>query len=667
MEARIRPRSVTVVGGLIVLGAIGGLGDSFTLDVREKLVLGAAYYLVLLGQALHLGAGVAILAGRSWGRLAYVAIWLAFQGLAFWVRPWDAVLVASLGQTLFFLVCVYFLTRPATDTYFGGSLSRLVPRYTYDQLRRPALLAAFAVASFLCFPHPVAGRVLDLGLVLGFAAPGLLVLGLHGLAPARAAGAGFAAGLAAHAAILHWIYVVTVVYGGATPLVGVLAPLALAIYPALATAAFGAALALCARRGPAGPFAVALCWTACDHARSFALTGFPWALLGYSQHRNPALLGLAAFTGVYGLSFACALGGAAAARAWLDRASGRRPGAAVWSALAALALAHAFGLAVRAPEDPQGLEPLRVAVLQGNIDQGVKWSPAWASQTLAIYEALTRQASARGARVVVWPESALPGGVAPGLASAERLGALARETGAALVVGAVHLVYDPSGRPAEFYDSAFLVDPQGALVDRYDKSHLVPFGEYVPLRAWLGRHVSAVARGIAAADVSAGPGPRALQIPGDAAGGARAGVAICYELIFPDLVRRFVGDGARVLFAITNDAWYGRTGAPYQFLAMTALRSAENRIWTARAANTGVSAIIDARGRVRASTQLFERDLLVADVPLRAAPLGGSFYARHGDVFAAACWAGALGLVAAGLWRSRRDEAAQRRGGRERA
>ena len=101
-----------------------------------------------------------------------------------------------------------------------------------------------------------------------------------------------------------------------------------------------------------------------------------------------------------------------------------------------------------------------------------------------------------------------------------------------------------------------------------------------------------------------------------------AGVPICYELLFPDLVRRFVRDGAEMLLAITNDAWYGRTGAPYQFLAITAMRSAENRVWTARAANTGVSAIIDAGGRVRARTRIFERDLLVADVPLAARACG---------------------------------------------
>ena len=142
-----------------------------------------------------------------------------------------------------------------------------------------------------------------------------------------------------------------------------------------------------------------------------------------------------------------------------------------------------------------------------------------------------------------------------------------------------------------------------------------------------------------------------MAIPGVGVEGGEpavtAGVPICYELLFPDLVRRFVGDGADVLFAITNDAWYGRTGAPYQFLAITAMRSAETRVWTARAANTGVSAIIDARGRVRAQTGIFERGLLVADVPLRPPPVGGSFYTRLGDLFAGACWLGVAALGAA--------------------
>jgi apolipoprotein N-acyltransferase len=164
----------------------------------------------------------------------------------------------------------------------------------------------------------------------------------------------------------------------------------------------------------------------------------------------------------------------------------------------------------------------------------------------------------------------------------------------------------------------------------------------------LGRFISAIATGSAGQDVTAGKTPRSMVLPGLAIGAGKpsvtVGVPICYELLFPDLVRRFVGDGADVLFAITNDAWYGRTGAPYQFLVMTAMRSAEGRVWTARAANTGVSALIDERGRVRDQTQIFERDFLVGEVSVRPPGVGDSFYVRHGDLFAWLCWGGLLAL-----------------------
>jgi apolipoprotein N-acyltransferase len=158
----------------------------------------------------------------------------------------------------------------------------------------------------------------------------------------------------------------------------------------------------------------------------------------------------------------------------------------------------------------------------------------------------------------------------------------------------------------------------------------VPFGEYVPFQDLLGRFVVAIARGIATTGVTPGAEPRAVELPlpGPGERPLIAGVPICYELLFPDLVRRFVRDGAEMLLAITNDAWYGRTGAPFQFLAMTALRSAETGVWTARAANTGVSAIIDGRGRVRSRTRIFERGWLAADVPRRSSGRAGSDSSR---------------------------------------
>ena len=516
-------------------------------------------------------------------------------------------------------------------------------------MSRAAWLAAYGIATFLSFPHLVGGRVVDLGIFLAWLSPALLILGVDGLAPRRALRLGFLAGWAAHTAIFHWIYVVTVTYGHAPPAVGVLAPAALAAYIGAFQAAFAGAFAWLARRRLANPFSAALLWVALDHLRSFALSGFPWATLGYAQHENAALVALAPYTAVYGLSFVTVLGGAALAHALRDARAGGIPGRGVGLALAAVAAAHAVGFARSGDGDDSEGPAVRIAVLQGNIDQGVKWSPEWAERTLAVYEELSRRAAADGAELIVWPETAVPGPVDADAELRRRLADLARDTRAQLVVGAVGLAFDTGPRPSAYFDSAYLIDSVGEFTARYDKSHLVPFGEYIPFQDLIGLVVKAVARGIAAVSVSAGPGPRAIRVPREGEGGSvlTAGVVICYELLFPDLVRRFVADGGEVLVAITNDAWYGRTGAPYQFLAITAMRSAETRVWTARAANTGVSAIIDARGRVRAQTDIFERGLLVEDVPLRAAPRGGSFYTRHGDVFAAACWIGValLGLI----------------------
>ena len=534
--------------------------------------------------------------------------------------------------------------------------------------RRAAAALAYVLLTFLAFPLELGGSVLDLGWLLAWWPPALLALAARGLAPKRAALLGFALGTLAHAAVWHWIWVVTVRYGHAPPWVGLVAPLLLATYPGALMAAFAAASGWLRTPGtaarPLGPFALAALWTALEHGRSVLLTGFPWATLGYAQHENPLLLGLAPWAGVYGVGFVSALGGFAVLEWALRREVGRSARRAL-AGLAAVLLLHAAGAALREPAEP-GAATLRVGVLQGNIDQGVKWSSEWAERTVLIYEALTREAAARGARLVAWPETALPGAPDGDAGLEARLAALARETGVVLVVGAVGLDFDAAGELAAFYDSALVYDAQGTRLHRYDKSHLVPFGEYLPFRALLGRFIRALATGAARSDVSAGPGPRALPIPGPGASdvspgtGAPAvtlGVPICYELLFPDLVRRFAGGGAQLLVAITNDAWYGRTGAPHQFLAITALRSAETGTWTARAANTGVSALIDARGRVRDRTRIFERGLLVGDVPLRDPARAPTFYTRYGNWLPLACW---LATAALGLHRLLRPRAGAR-------
>jgi apolipoprotein N-acyltransferase len=522
---------------------------------------------------------------------------------------------------------------------------------------RLALLSGYAIATFFSFPHPLGERVVDLGSVCGWLSPAFLILGLRGLTPRAAAKLGFIAGMLAQAAILHWLYIVSVVHGHVAPLVGLLGPIGGGAHAGLFVAMFAAALAWFDRRGLASPWAAAMLWTSVEYLRGAGSLGFPWASIGYSQHGNSVLLAVVAYTGVYGMSFATALGGAGLAKAATDLLARRRLSREPWLALAGVAAIFAAGVSLPSPSPDAGTDSIRTAVVQGNIEQGDKWDPEWIERTLVIYENLSREAAEAGAELIVFPESAVPGALNYDVELRGRLARLARETGVAFVIGAVAVEDRPGRHTPEFFDSAFLLESNGQFGDRYDKSHLVPFGEYVPLRNWLGALFEAIARGMATYGLTPGPGPRAVRMSTHSTetGDLTVGVPICYELLFPDLTRRFVRDGAEMLLAITNDAWYGRTGAPYQFLAMTAVRSAENGVWTARAANTGVSAIIDSRGRVRSQTRIFERDLLVADVPLRPPPLGGTFYSRHGDAFVHLCWAGVAGLVLTGLVRRMRE------------
>lgn len=522
---------------------------------------------------------------------------------------------------------------------------------------RYALLLSYVVVTFLSFPQPAFGTVIDLGAWLGWFSPALLILALWGTEPRRAAKLGFLAGTAAQTAVLHWLYIVSVDYGHAPAAIGLLGPLGMGAHTGVFFALFSLSFAWFERNGCASPWLVAGLWTTVELLRAAGPIGFPWSTIGYTQHHNSALLGIASYTGVYGLSFATALGGAAIARAVVDGYSARRISGAVWIAAACVAALHAAGAASFAlgPAADAGSGSVRVAVLQGNIDQGVKWNRNWVERTVVIYEELSREAAALGAEVIVFPESAVPGALNSDTALRYRLSRLAQQTGATYVVGSIARESQPGQRTSRFFDSAFVLQSDGKFADRYDKSHLVPFGEYVPFGEWIGWIFKAVAQGMAVEGVTRGPGPRAVSLVVASLDSSplTAGVPICYELIFPDRTRRFVRDGAQLLLAITNDAWYGRTGAPHQFLAMTAVRSAENGVWTARAANTGVSAFIDSHGRVREQTAIFERGLLVEDVPLLDPQASRTFYARYGDAFAYLCGAAVAAMAVAVRLRSR--------------
>jgi apolipoprotein N-acyltransferase len=265
-----------------------------------------------------------------------------------------------------------------------------------------------------------------------------------------------------------------------------------------------------------------------------------------------------------------------------------------------------------------------VALIQGNIPQDVKWSPEFRQQTVDTYERLTREAARGGVDLIIWPESAVPFFFQDEPLQAERIRELAIDLNAYLLFGSP--AHELRNGRSTYLNSAFLISPHGTTLGRADKLHLVPFGEYVPLGNIL-TFINKIVVGIG----DFAPGERAVPLD---AGGTKLGVQVCYEVIFPELARQYVQAGARILVAITNDAWFGRSSAPYQHLAISAFRAIETRTPLIRAANTGVTAIIDQNGHIRTMTGLFVEAYRTGEV---MPGTGRSLYLTIGDLPAWIC------------------------------
>ena len=425
-------------------------------------------------------------------------------------------------------------------------------------------------------------------------------------------------------------------YGGMPLAAGALIMMALCLAVALFPLLFGWATGrVVARFGTAGLLGAPFLWVATELLRVHTFFEFPWCLLGYSQQPFLPVIQVASVTAVYGVSFLLVTSAALLAIALVE-ARFRRVSLAAFGGLVALTWGLG-GWALSRPLPETGR--IKVGLVQGGIRQEDKWLPENAWSNVGRHLELTREAAARGARLVVWPESAVPFLYDAEPALRARLQEAVRRDAIYLYFGNDDREPGP-GDAQRIYVGAKLLDPQGQVTARYRKIQLVPFGEYVPLKPLFtlgGRVVAKLVQEVA--DFS--PGIEAVT--GDV-GGHRIGGYICYEAIFPGLVRRFAAQGAELLVNVTNDAWYGRTSAPYQHLAMAAFRAVENRRYLVRAANTGITAVVDPWGRVHDETALFDRTLLVREVPFVAET---SFYTRHGDVFARTCAAIALALLAA--------------------
>jgi apolipoprotein N-acyltransferase len=480
-------------------------------------------------------------------------------------------------------------------------------------------------------------------LALSFPKPGVsicawiafvpLFLALGKKEPKHAFRLGFICGLTAYGGILYWVNIVMTTYGKLPLAVSFCLYLLLSAYVALYVGLIAYLINRGEQTGVSSVFSFPFLWVGFEFIRAFVLTGFPWASLGHSQYRTLPLIQISDITGVYGISFLIALANIIAYRI-IKGLVRKEPvayplrGATIFLLLMALTIGYGF---YRLNQTEQG-EPLKVALVQGNIPQDVKWDPAFQESTVGIYERLTRKACTGGGTLVVWPESALPFYFQAEEQYAARVKSLATELKSCLVVGSP--AFEKQEERMRYLNSAFLLSPSGEVLGRSDKMHLVPFGEYVPLQKMLP-FVNKLVAGIG--DFS--PGTKAVPLN---TGKGEIGVLICFEGIFPELARDYVRAGSRLLVNITNDAWFGRSSAPYQHLSMTVFRAVENRVPLVRAANTGISAVIDSKGHIRGMTPLFKETFLAGEVHYGTRR---TLYNRIGDMFAWICLMVTTGIV----------------------
>jgi apolipoprotein N-acyltransferase len=399
-------------------------------------------------------------------------------------------------------------------------------------------------------------------------------------------------------------------------------------YLGLYHALFAGLLGMSARRGVgfalvAAPFL----WVAVELARA-RITSFPWDQLGMSQIDNQQMVRLAPWTGVYGISFVltafCAV-----VSAWLLVPGWRAATLTGWRryAVALTLLAMLAFLSIRTTRQrvPSGHEAV---MLQPNALEGDDraWLGDGYAKHIEVFSALSEhppivQVEGGQTDLVLWPESP-----SPLIEQDERFqqaaSEVARRTGAALIVGDVSRTRDLDGRNA-IYNSANFFTPEGKSAGRYDKVHLVPFGEYIPLA-----NLFSFAKALTAEAGDMTPGRERVMLR---TGGHTYGVFICYESIFADEVRLFAKQGADVLVNISDDGWYGATSAPWQHLNMARMRAIENRRWVLGDTNSGQTVSINPRGEIEASAPAHVTIALRVEFGYRT---DTTFYTRHGDWFA---------------------------------
>lgn len=370
-------------------------------------------------------------------------------------------------------------------------------------------------------------------------------------------------------------------------------------------------------------FLLSFLWVGLEYLRTYFLSGFPWNLLGYSQWNNLPIAQISSITGVYGVSFLVVLVNVLIAKAISFHWQLTNRKQSLYSIeICVLILCITFGhgwLALAHRERVEKLKPINTAIIQPNIAPDVKWVASQKRRVMEQYHSFIERTKNDRLEIIVFPETALPGLLRYDSYLLRCTQRMARLSKAYLLVGSL------DRQDSKFYTSCFCLNPAGEITGQYDKTHLVPFGEIFPFRKLLEKIIPVVRE---LGDFSPGENLKVIKTPQ-----GNYGVNICYEDIFPDLVRRLTKDGAEILVNITIDSWYLDTSAPYQHFYMNVFRAIENRRWVVRSASTGISGYIDPFGNIVAQTKLFQPQIAIHGViPQHKL----TFYAKHGDIFAKA-------------------------------
>jgi len=444
--------------------------------------------------------------------------------------------------------------------------------------------------------------------------------------PLKAALWGFLTGIVFHIGLLYWIAQVIVMYGYLPLYIGISAMILLSSFLSLYFSIFSAALVFLRRRGFSEVVSAPLLWSCLEFVKSHLFTGFPWENLAYSQYKYLSIIQFTDITGIYGLSFVIVFFNVLIFNMISHRQHKKNIVTETLAGCMILALLIGYGTFSlnRVNSELKRAEAMEVSLIQGNIDQNIKWNPQYQEESVEIYKNMSLVKAPVGRGLIVWPETATPFFFQEKFDLSTTVHKIPRLTSDWLLFGSPSYVEE--GTRTFYMNSAFLLSPDGKVAGKYDKVHLVPYGEYVPLRNYFP-FINKLVAGIG--DFRKGEGNIPLRL-----GNHSLGILICYEGIFPELSRAYKQKDTKLLVNITNDAWFGRTSAPYQHLSMTVFRAVENRVFFLRSANTGISAIISPSGKIIKNTGLFERTALRGSVKFLDRK---TIYALYGDVFVYIC------------------------------